>query len=67
MRRFLLFLTVVVICLGTFFFYQHRVKQNAANTEQMFEIVMAEKMRELTMIKRRIGASLYNSTCMMIA
>ena len=47
MRRFLLFLTVVVICLGTFFFYQYRVKQNAANTEQMFEIVMAEKMREL--------------------
>jgi hypothetical protein len=47
MRRFLLFLTVVVIFLGTFFFHQYRVKQNAANTEQMFEIVMAEKMRWL--------------------
>lgn len=47
MRRFLLFLTAVVICLGTFFFYQYRLKQNAANTEQMFEIVMAEKMRWL--------------------
>ena len=47
MRRFLLFLTVVVICLSAFFFYQYRLKQNAANTEQMFEIVMAEKMRGL--------------------
>lgn len=47
MRRFLLFLAVIVICISTFFFYQYRVKQNAANTEQMFEIVMAEKMREL--------------------
>ena len=47
MRRFLLFLTVVVICISSFFFYQYHLQQKAANTEQMFEVVMAEKMREL--------------------
>lgn len=47
MRRFLLFAAVIVICISTFFFYQYRVQQKAVNTEQMFEVVMAEKMREL--------------------
>ena len=47
MRRFLLFAAVIVICISSFFFYQYHVQQKAANTEQMFEVVMAEKMREL--------------------
>lgn len=47
MRRFLLFITVVVLCIGSFFFYQHTLKQRAINNQQMFEVVMAEKMREL--------------------
>lgn len=47
MRRFLLFAAVIVICISSFFFYQYHVQQKAANTEQMFEMVMAEKMREL--------------------
>jgi len=47
MRRFLLFLAVIVICISSFFFYQYHVQQKAVNTEQMFEVVMAEKMREL--------------------
>ncbi|ENX44424.1 hypothetical protein [Acinetobacter sp. NIPH 2100] len=47
MRRFLLFITVVVLCIGSFFFYQHTLKQRAINNQQMFEVVMAEKMRTL--------------------
>ncbi|MCH7314925.1 hypothetical protein [Acinetobacter sp. ANC 3882] len=47
MRRFLLFITVVVLCIGSFFFYQHTLKQRAINSQQMFEVVMAEKMRTL--------------------
>ncbi|MCH7395702.1 hypothetical protein MMP66_15725 [Acinetobacter dispersus] len=47
MHRFLLFITVVVLCIGSFFFYQHTLKQRAINNQQMFEVVMAEKMREL--------------------
>lgn len=47
MRRFLFFLALVVICIGSFFLYQHRLQQHAANSQQMFEVVMAEKMREL--------------------
>ncbi|WP_151715592.1 hypothetical protein [Acinetobacter sp. TUM15071] len=47
MRRFLLFITVIVLCIGSFFFYQHTLKQRAINNQQMFEVVMAEKMREL--------------------
>ncbi len=47
MRRFLLFAAVIVICISSFFFYQYHVQQKVANTEQMFEVVMAEKMREL--------------------
>lgn len=47
MRRFLLFAAVIVICISSFFFYQYHVQQKAVNTEQMFEVVMAEKMREL--------------------
>jgi len=47
MRRFLLFITVVVLCIGSFFFYQHTLKQRAINNQQMFEVVMAENMREL--------------------
>ncbi|CAM4317680.1 hypothetical protein F901_01387 [Acinetobacter dispersus] len=47
MRRFLLFITVVVLCIGSFFFYQHTLKQRAINNQQMFDVVMAEKMREL--------------------
>lgn len=47
MRRFLLFITVVVLCIGSFFFYQHTLKQRAINNQQIFDVVMAEKMREL--------------------
>lgn len=44
-----------MICLSAFFFYQYRLKQNAANTEQMFEIVTRLKKCVGSMIKRRIG------------
>lgn len=47
MRRFLLFLLVVVLGIGSFFLYQHQLQQRAANNKQMFEVVMAEKMRTL--------------------
>lgn len=47
MRRFLIFVTIVVLCIGSFFFYQHSLKQRAINNQQMFEVVMSEKMREL--------------------
>ncbi|ENX31959.1 hypothetical protein F889_03854 [Acinetobacter colistiniresistens] len=47
MRRFLIFLTIVVLGIGSFFFYQHTLKQRAINNQQMFEVVMSEKMREL--------------------
>ena len=47
MRRFLFLLGLVVICIGSFLLYQHQLQQRAADSKQMFEIVMAEKMREL--------------------
>ncbi|GAA5631136.1 hypothetical protein Acal02_01756 [Acinetobacter calcoaceticus] len=47
MRRFLLFFLVVVLGIGSFFLYQHQLQQRAANNKQMFEVVMAEKMRTL--------------------
>jgi len=47
MRRFLLFFLVVVLGIGSFFLYQHQLQQSAANNKQMFEVVMAEKMRTL--------------------
>lgn len=47
MRRFLLFILVVVLGIGSFFLYQHHLQQRAANNKQMFEVVMAEKMRTL--------------------
>ncbi|MGN5763354.1 hypothetical protein ACNQO6_03240 [Acinetobacter calcoaceticus] len=47
MRRFLLFVLVVVLGIGSFFLYQHHLQQRAANNKQMFEVVMAEKMRTL--------------------
>ncbi|MFV5192331.1 hypothetical protein ACMXYY_09305 [Acinetobacter courvalinii] len=47
MRRFLLFVLVVVLGIGSFFLYQHHLQQRAVNNEQMFEVVMAEKMRTL--------------------
>ncbi|MCH7355092.1 hypothetical protein MMP61_05800 [Acinetobacter sp. NIPH 1958] len=47
MRRFLLFITVIMLCIGSFFFYQQTLKQRAINNQQMFEVVMAEKMRTL--------------------
>lgn len=47
MRRFLLFFLVVVLGTGSFFLYQHQLQQRAANNKQMFEVVMAEKMRTL--------------------
>lgn len=47
MRRFLLFVLVVVLGIGSFFLYQHHLHQRAANNKQMFEVVMAEKMRAL--------------------
>ncbi|OEY92722.1 hypothetical protein BJD20_07715 [Acinetobacter proteolyticus] len=47
MRRFLIFVIVVVLCIGSFFFYQHTLKQRAIDNQQMFEVVMSEKMREL--------------------
>ncbi len=47
MRRFLFFLLVVILGIGSFFIYQHHLQQRAANNKQMFEVVMAEKMRAL--------------------
>lgn len=47
MRRFLLFVLMVVLGIGSFFLYQHHLQQRAANNKQMFEVVMAEKMRTL--------------------
>lgn len=47
MRRFLLFVLVVVLGIGSFFLYQHHLQQRVANNKQMFEVVMAEKMRTL--------------------
>lgn len=47
MRRFLLFVLVVVLGIGSFFLYQYHLQQRAANNKQMFEVVMAEKMRTL--------------------
>lgn len=47
MRRFLLFLGVIILCVGSFFLYQQHLQQRAVNNQQMFEVVMAEKMREL--------------------
>lgn len=47
MRRFLLFVLVVVLGIGSFFLYQHHLQQRAVNNKQMFEVVMAEKMRTL--------------------
>ena len=47
MRRFLFFIALVVICIGSFLLYQHQLQQRAADSKQMFEVVMAEKMREL--------------------
>ncbi|MCU4578520.1 hypothetical protein KTJ34_13915 [Acinetobacter courvalinii] len=47
MRRFLLFVLVVVLGIGSFFLYQHHLQQRAVNNKQMFEVVMAEKMRRL--------------------
>ncbi len=47
MRRFLFLLGLVVICIGSFLLYQHQLQQRAADSKQMFEVVMAEKMREL--------------------
>ncbi|RLZ08531.1 hypothetical protein EAH57_09550 [Acinetobacter sp. 2JN-4] len=47
MRRFLLFVAVIAICIGSFFLYQHKLQQRAENNKQMFDVVMAEKMREL--------------------
>lgn len=47
MRRFLLFILVVVLGIGSFFLYQHHLQQRAVNNKQMFEVVMAEKMRTL--------------------
>ncbi|MDH0564691.1 hypothetical protein [Acinetobacter courvalinii] len=47
MRRFLLFVFVVVLGIGSFFLYQHHLQQRAVNNKQMFEVVMAEKMRTL--------------------
>ncbi|RPE28220.1 hypothetical protein EC846_3109 [Acinetobacter sp. BIGb0102] len=47
MRRFLLFFLMVVLGIGSFFLYQHQLQQRAANNKQMFEVVMAEKMRTL--------------------
>ena len=40
-------LGLVVICIGSFLLYQHQLQQRAADSKQMFEVVMAEKMREL--------------------
>ena len=45
MRRFLFLLGLVVICIGSFLLYQHQLQQRAADSKQMFEVVMAEKMR----------------------
>ena len=47
MRRFLFLLGLVVICIGSFLLYQHQLQQRAADSKQMFEVEMAEKMREL--------------------
>lgn len=47
MRRFLLFVLVAVLGIGSFFLYQHHLQQRAVNNKQMFEVVMAEKMRTL--------------------
>ena len=47
MRRFVFLLGLVVICIGSFLLYQHQLQQRAADSKQMFEVVMAEKMREL--------------------
>lgn len=47
MRRFLFFIVLVVICIGSFLFYRHHTQQHTVNNQQMFEVVMAEKMREL--------------------
>jgi len=47
MRRFLFFISIVAICIGSFFLYQHHTQQRTANNQQMFDVVMTEKMREL--------------------
>ncbi|QER40779.1 hypothetical protein F2A31_14150 [Acinetobacter suaedae] len=47
MRRFLIFLFIITVCIGSFFFYQDYIKQRQLNNQKMFDVVMTEKMREL--------------------
>jgi hypothetical protein len=47
MRRFIILITVIVVCIGSFFLYQQIKKNNAVNNQHMFEVVMAEKMKML--------------------
>lgn len=47
MRRSLIFLFIIIVCIGSFFFYQDYIKQHRLNNQKMFDVVMAEKMREL--------------------
>lgn len=47
MRRILMILGVIVVCIGAFFIYQNNSKQRTIQNQKMFDVVMAEKMREL--------------------
>lgn len=47
MRRFIILITLIMVCIGSFFLYQQIKKNNAVNNQHMFEVVMAEKMKML--------------------
>ncbi|TCM71059.1 hypothetical protein EC844_101340 [Acinetobacter calcoaceticus] len=47
MRRIILIIGVVIIAIAAVFFYQHSTENNEQANRQNFDLVMAEKMRDL--------------------